>query len=215
MSDFNTDAVDYSVYVILDREKIRGRPVRRLTEQIIRGGATIIQYRDKVSETGPFCEQAMQIYEVTEKHRIPLLINDRLDIALASGAAGIHIGQTDMPLRLARKLLGSKRLVGLSISRPEQVSSAEGADYLGVGAVFPTHTKVVKGCGGPALIRKVREQTTLPLVGIGGITAENAEMVIKAGCDGVSVISCVLDAVDAEKAVRQLADAVRKAKKQI
>jgi len=212
MPDGPEMSLDWSLYVIIDEEWLRGFSVPECTEMAIAGGATIIQYRNKVSGTEKFMENAEVLRVVTHKHHVPLIINDRLDIALAVEADGVHLGQGDLAPQLARQALGPDMLLGISIDQIGQLIWSEGADYFGVGAVFPTNSKTVDSVGGLALVRKVRERTALPLIGIGGINGDNAASVIEAGCDGVAVISAVLGADHIETAARKLSDVVHRAK---
>ncbi|HDQ46069.1 MAG TPA: thiamine phosphate synthase [bacterium] len=204
--------VDYALYAILDREWLDGRDIAVLAEEALSGGASILQYRNKVDETGDFYRQALRIRKVTEDFGVPFLINDRMDIALAVGADGVHVGQSDLPVHVIRKWLGRDRIIGISVSRPEELSSIAGADYLGVGSVYPTGSKAGVQVGGLDLIRSVRAETDLPIVGIGGIQIERVAEVIGAGCDGVAVISALFGQADVRGAALKISKAVEEAR---
>jgi thiamine-phosphate pyrophosphorylase len=165
-------------------------------------GACAIQYRRKTGETAALFEEAARLKALCGS--VPFLINDRLDIALAADADGVHIGQDDMPFRVARRLLGAKKIIGLTVHDPAEArEGAElGADYLGLSPIFPTQTKADAGrAAGLDLIRQIRAEVKLPLVAIGGITLANAPAVVAAGADAVCAISAVVGAADATAAM--------------
>jgi hydroxymethylpyrimidine kinase/phosphomethylpyrimidine kinase/thiamine-phosphate diphosphorylase len=178
----------------------------------IEGGATFLQLREKDSDTGTFVREAQEVVALARKAGVPLVINDRIDVALAVGADGVHIGQSDMPLRIARALLGPDRIIGISTKTPEQARKAleEGADYLGSGGVFPTNTKENNITIGIEGLLEVCESTPLPVVAIGGIKMTNATAVLTAatgkqkGPDGVAVVSGVFDEPDVARATKDL-----------
>ncbi len=202
------------LYVITDRGLARGRPDEEVVRQAIAGGATAIQLRWK---TGPLTE-ALHVGRVMRElcHRAGVLfiVNDRADLALALEADGVHVGLSDLPVEEARGLLGSEAVIGFSPETLDQALAAEqaGADYLGVGPVFPTSTKPDAG---PAVglehLRRIAAAVRIPVVGIGGITAENAAAVIEAGAVGVAVISAVVGAEDIVAAATRLRRAVDEA----
>lgn len=202
------------LYVITDRGLARGRPDEEVVRQAIAGGATALQLRWK---TGPLTE-ALHVGRVLRElcHRAGVLfiVNDRVDLALALEADGVHVGLSDLPVEEARRLLGSEAVIGFSPERLDQALAAEqaGADYLGVGPVFPTSTKPDAG---PAVglehLRRIAAAVRIPVVGIGGITAENAAAVIEAGAVGVAVISAVVGAEDIVAAATRLRRAVDEA----
>ena len=194
---------DWSLMAILDREWLRGRPLESVARGIIQGGASVLQYRDKISETAGLFRNAEILRRLTEAGRIPLIINDRLDIALAVGADGVHAGKNDLPLAVIRNL-APKMTVGISVSSIEEFSRSPDADYYGVGAVFQTSSKRVSNVPGLPLIEAIRRRARQPLIAIGGIDESNVEAVIRSGCDGVAVISAILGEEDVEKATRRL-----------
>jgi len=163
----------------------------------------VIQYRDKRSSTRDLYRNALILRRVTRDGKIPLIVNDRVDIALAVEADGIHIGQDDMPVEVIRTL-APDLTVGLSVSSLDDFAGSPEPDYYGLGALYSTDTKTVFEVPGLALVRAIRKWTVRPLIGIGGINATNAGEAILAGCDGVAVISAILGGDNAEQATRSL-----------
>ncbi len=212
--------IDCSVYGILDPSRSRERDLAVLAGEAIKGGVTLFQLRDKSGTTRAQIEQARAVLAVTRGKGVPLLINDRIDVALASGADGVHIGNDDMAPEDARRLLGDEAIIGVTIHSIEEARAApvELVDYFGVGGVFATTSKHNPdppiGVEGLAEIRAfLRERAPdLPAVGIAGVTSENAASVIAAGADGACVISDIFMADDVEAAASRLADAVHGAR---
>ena len=205
---------DYSLYLVTDRTLSRGLPLRNIVEAAVRGGVTCVQLREKDCSTGEFIEQAQSIHDFLKAENIPLIINDRVDVAQAVKAEGVHLGQSDMHLSLARSILKDSMLIGISASSVEDAIEAEkgGADYIGVSPIFATPTKTDTG---PPLgmdgLRKMRQAVKIPLVGIGGLNINNAGDVIRNGGDGVAVVSAIVSADNPEKAARELKEAICKA----
>ena len=205
-------AVDVRLYALVDPEHAGGRTLADLARLVAEGGATLVQLRDKVSETRRMIEHARAIMAALAPFSVPLLINDRVDVALASGADGVHVGQTDMAVEDARRLLGRDAVIGLSIKTTLQAEAAplDLLDYVGVGGVFATtskdNTSAPIGPAGLARIAEVlRERVPrFPLCGIAGIDANNAADVIAAGADGVAVISALSLKSDPRAAAREL-----------
>ncbi len=202
------------LYVITDRTLARGRPESEIARQAIAGGATAIQLRWK---TGPLSEAlrvGRELRELCSCEGVLFVVNDRVDLALALEADGVHVGVTDLPVAETRRLVGDQLVVGFSPETLEQALEAEaaGADYLGVGPVYPT---VTKPDAGPAVglehVQRIAAAVRIPVVGIGGITAENAGAVIRAGAVGVAVISAVVGADDVRLAAAQLRKVVDEA----
>jgi len=189
------DKVDFSLYGIVDHAWLRGRDVAAVVEAAIAGGVTVVQYRDKVSPARIFFTNAVAARKVCAAHRVPFIVNDRVDIALAVGADGVHVGQEDLPVAVVRRVVGAEMLIGASAGTVEQALAAvaEGADYLGVGAIFPTATKPEADPASLNTLREIRRQVSCPIVAIGGITAERVAEVLAAGAHGVAVISALLD----------------------
>jgi thiamine-phosphate pyrophosphorylase len=205
--------VDFSLNVIIDQDWIRGRDLVALTESVLVGGATLLQYRNKTGSAKQFYNNARLIHIETKRFHVPLIINDRIDIALCIDAEGVHLGQDDIPATSARQVLGPDKIIGLSVSRPDEIVRIQNADYLGVGAMYRTETKDDAEFGGIRLMKQIRKLCQLPLIGIGGITKSNAAQVIRAGADGIAVISAILGSPDPDKAVRELLDIVQEEKK--
>jgi thiamine-phosphate pyrophosphorylase len=202
---------DWRVYVITDARHARGRSHREIAEAAIRGGATAVQLRMKEEPARIVLDVARAIGPLCRAAGVAFIVNDRLDVAMLAGADGVHVGQDDLPATDARALLGPRAVIGVSAATVEEGIAAEraGADYLGVGAVYGTATKSDAGAPvGLARLTEIRRALRLPLVGIGGITAENAAAVIQAGADGVAVITAVTLAEDMADAVRRLREAV-------
>lgn len=209
--------LDLSVYVILDRACTAGRPLADVARAAIRGGASVLQLRDKSDDIGRFYTDAVDIGALARAAGVPLIINDRVDIAVAAAADGVHVGEADLPIEAARRLVGPGKVIGASAgsAAAARAAIAAGADHLGVGPVYEARgTKPDAGVPvGVTLIRAIAALCPLPVVGIGGITAMNAGAVIAAGAAGVAVISAVGMAPDVEAATRALAEAVRESKR--
>lgn len=199
--------IDYNLYLITDRNIINNRSLKECVEESIKGGVTIVQIREKDASTREFYNIAKEIKEVTDKYNIPLIINDRLDIALAVNAAGVHLGQSDMSIEVARKILGEDKIIGISAGNLEEALEAEksGADYLGLGAVFYTGTKKdIDEPIGLEGLNEITKEIKIPSVAIGGINKNNAAEVMKTGVNGISVISAILGYEDTKKASEEL-----------
>lgn len=199
--------INYKLYLITDRNFLNGRSLKKCVEDAIKGGVTLIQIREKDASTREFYEVAKEVKEITSKYNIPLIINDRIDIAIAIDAEGVHLGQSDMPLKLARKILGEDKIIGISANNLEEALEAQrdGADYIGLGPVFYTGTK--KDIDEPIGVQGLREITKnidIPSVAIGGINKENAKLVLESGVQGISLISAILGSENVEKASREL-----------
>ena len=201
------DAVDYALYLVTDRGLSLGRSTLEIVRGAVAGGVTCVQLREKGTSTRAFIEEALALKAFLHPRRIPLIINDRVDVALVVGAAGVHLGQGDMPLADARRLLPPGSIVGISAESLGDAVAAEqgGADYIGVSPVFSTPTK---GDTAPPLglegVRSIRGAVGIPLVGIGGIGLENAEEVIGAGAHGIAVVSAIVSSEDPERAAKAL-----------
>jgi thiamine-phosphate pyrophosphorylase len=194
------------LYVIIDTGFLKGRNPAEVTRQAIRGGATTIQLRDKEGEVKEFLGTAIELRDICAESNVLFIVNDSLEVALASGADGLHVGQDDLPVGIARRLLPIDKILGCSARNPDEARKArdEGADYLGVGAMYPTTSKEGAAVTGPEILKDIRRALDLPLVAIGGINATNLKAVMKAGADAAAVISAVMGADDVEKATRQL-----------
>ena len=198
---------DYSIYLVTDDGCLQGRGLLDCVREALEGGVTLVQYRAKTASSAEMYAEALQLKALCDSFNVPLIINDRLDIAMAVGAAGVHLGQDDLPCAAARKLLGEDYIIGVSAHNPAEAKAAlqSGADYLGCGAVFGTATKAdVKklGTDGLAAICKAKG---LPVVGIGGVTADNYREVRAAGADGAAIVSGILAQPDIRTTVRAIA----------
>lgn len=198
---------DYSIYLVTDDGCLQGRALIDCVREALEGGVTLVQYRAKTASSAEMYAEALQLKALCDSFNVPLIINDRLDIAMAVGAAGVHLGQDDLPCAAARKLLGEDYLIGVSAHNPAEAKAAlqSGADYLGCGAVFGTATKAdVKklGTDGLAAICKAKG---LPVVGIGGVTADNYREVRATGADGAAIVSGILAQPDIRTTVEAIA----------
>jgi thiamine-phosphate pyrophosphorylase len=207
---------DWSLYLVTDRGLACGRSLETVVEAAVRGGVTAVQIREKACSAREFIELGCALKALLDPLGIPLIVNDRVDIALAIGASGVHVGQTDIDCRTARRLVGPEAIVGLSIETVEQAREAAefDIDYLGVGPVFatPTKTDAAPALGFDGLAR-VRALSKLPIVAIGGMNAANAGQAIEAGADGIAVVSAICAAADPESAARELRSAVDQARR--
>jgi thiamine-phosphate pyrophosphorylase len=198
---------DYSIYLVTDEGCLQGRALLDCVREALEGGVTLVQYRAKTASSAEMYAEALQLKALCDSFNVPLIINDRLDIAMAVGAAGVHLGQDDLPCAVARRILGEDYIIGVSAHNPAEAKAAlqSGADYLGCGAVFGTATKAdVKklGTDGLAAICKAKG---LPVVGIGGVTADNYREVRAAGADGAAIVSGILAQPDIRATVRAIA----------
>ena len=197
---------DLSVYFITDPEFCRARGLVETVRAAVAGGATMVQLRDPVAKTRALVEEARALVALLRPQGIPLIINDRADVALAADADGLHVGQADLSPADARRLIGPDRILGLSITAEADLA---GVDYLGVGPIFATATKPDAAPPiGTAGLRAIATRVSLPIVAIGGIHAGNAGQTIGAGARGIAVVSAIAAAVDPEAATRQLRDLV-------
>ncbi len=200
-------ATDYSLYLVADADYAAGRELPDLVDAAVAGGVTVVQLRAKSLPGGAFVELGLAIARRLAGTGVPLLINDRVDVALACGAAGVHLGQEDMPVPLARRLLGPGAVIGVSVNTPDEALRAEreGADYVGAGPAYATATKDTPlAVLGPAGIGLVKRATGIAVVAIGGIGPRNAAEVAAAGADGIAVVSAILGAPDARRAAEEL-----------
>lgn len=208
--------IDWRLCFIADSEAAAGRDILQLIAEAVEGGATIIQLRGKKWTSREFLDVGMEAFRFLTAKRIPLIINDRVDIALACGADGVHLGQDDLPLPCARKILGKDRIIGISVATPKEAEAAEmgGADYIGAGPVFGTLSK--KDLGqllGLECLRAIRKKVKLPILAIGGISAANLADVISAGADGVAVISAITAAKNPVQAAIEIIESIGKLRK--
>lgn len=203
------------LYAVTDRSWLNGDCLEDKVEQAIRGGATIVQLREKSLSTGDFIKAAANVKRVTDKYGVPLIINDRLDIALVVDAAGLHVGQDDLPAVIARRLLGKEKILGVSVTNRQEAINAEGdgADYIGAGAVFPTDTKKDSGFVDGRELKNITEAVGIPVVAIGGINEENVLTLKGSGIRGIAVVSAIFgkeDVMDAARIMKELAGVLLK-----
>ena len=203
--------LNWKLCLIADAEACDRKNLLFIIQEAVEAGVTLVQLRAKKLRIREFLEFAIKTSEILRLRNIPLIINDRIDIALSCEANGVHLGQKDLPLSFARKLLGKNRLIGLTVNTTEEAikAEAERADYLGVGPLFFTSSKKnlspILGLDG---LKAIREKVKIPILAIGGINAQNAGDVIASGADGVAVISAILEANDISRATRELLNAI-------
>ena len=198
--------IDYSVYLVTDHRNTNDEEFLNIIEEAIKGGTTIVQLREKTASTKEFYQLALKVKEITSKYDVSLLINDRIDIALAVDSDGVHIGQDDMPADIARKIIGKDKILGVSASTVAEAKKAEadGADYIGSGAVFPTATKDDADSVSKLQLKEIVHSIDIPVVAIGGITLENADTLKDTGIAGFSVVSAIMSAKDPKEASQKL-----------
>lgn len=210
---------DFGLYLVTDQELCLGRPLLDVVMQAVQAGVQAVQIREKNNNTRDFLALAkVLVKEVQVKHNIPVIINDRVDIALATGAAGVHLGQSDMPVADARRLMGTRRIIGLTAPTMEDLEKGikEEIQYIAVSPVFPTNTKKdtapAWGIEGMKKARAFMQEKNckIPLMTIGGINAQNAREVIAAGIDSIAVVSAICSAQDVSAAVKELLQAFQK-----
>jgi thiamine-phosphate pyrophosphorylase len=209
-------AVDFTLYLVTDRGLAGGRSPVEIVGTAVEGGATVVQLREKDIDTRAFLDLAREIKHLLDPLGVPLIINDRLDVALACDAAGVHVGQSDLPCAVVRRIAGTGFVIGVSVNDPDEARRAEadGADYLGVSPVFDTPTKTdAPAATGLAGLAAIRAATRLPLVGIGGISTANAEAVVRAGADGIAVVSAIVAATDPRAAALALREAIERGRR--
>lgn len=199
---------DYSLYLVTDRSLMTTNTLSEAVEQAILGGCTMVQLREKNISSLDFFKLATEIKAVTDSFGVPLIINDRIDIALAVHAAGVHIGQSDIPAAIVREIIGDDMLMGVSASSVSEAIQAQkdGADYLGVGAMFPTGTKTDAAIVSIKELQNIRQSVALPIVAIGGINKENAGLFHDMGIDGLAVVSAII----AQPNIRQAASELKR-----
>ena len=203
---FDKSKIDYTLYLVTDRNLMSCDTIEQSVEQAIAGGASIVQLREKDCSSREFYELALRVKKITQPKGVPLIINDRIDICLAADADGVHLGQSDIPCRTAREILGNDKIIGVSAALPEEAVQAQndGADYLGVGAVFTTSTKSDTRAVSPDIIKKIRSAVTIPFVVIGGINSDNIKQLYGLGINGAAVVSAIVAQNDITAAAREM-----------
>ncbi|MCQ2964413.1 MAG: thiamine phosphate synthase [archaeon] len=197
---------DYSLYLVTDRKDRTEQEFLNIIEESIKGGVTLIQLREKTASTQEFYNIARKVKEITKKYNVPLIINDRIDIALAIDADGVHVGQEDMPTQIARKLIGPNKILGVSAHILEEAKKAkeDGADYLGVGAIFTTSTKNDANDVSIETLKNITKSINIPTVAIGGINLDNAHQLKNTKIAGFSVVSAIMNANNPKVASQKL-----------
>ena len=197
--------LDLSLYLVTDKSDDVEKFLKTI-EEGIKGGVTVVQIREKTADTLDFFNLALKVKEITRKYNVPLIINDRVDVALAIDAEGVHVGQSDMPCDVTRKLVGPDKIVGVSAATIDEARKAEkdGADYIGTGAVFPTATKDDAPKITKKDLKEIVDSINIPVVAIGGITLDNAHELIDTGIAGLSVVSAIMSSDDPKKSSEKL-----------
>ncbi|EKQ56564.1 MULTISPECIES: thiamine phosphate synthase [unclassified Clostridium] len=198
--------IDYSIYLVTDRDLMSTETLEEAVEQAILGGCTLVQLREKDCSSLDFYNTAVKVKEITDKRNVPLIINDRLDIALAVDAAGVHVGQSDMPAAIVRKIIGEDKIIGVSTGSLKQALKAQedGADYIGVGAMYATGTKKDANPTSMEELKKIRENVSIPIVVIGGINKDRIKDFQGFGIDGLAIVSAIIAQKDIAEATREL-----------
>lgn len=201
----------YPLYLVTDEKACKGKDFYESVEASIRGGAKIVQLREKNMDTRDFFKRALKLKEICHKHGVDFVINDRLDIAIAVDADGVHLGQSDMPIQKAKEILGHKKIIGISAKNMEEALEAQkyGADYIGVGAIFATDTKKDSGLIDLETLKEMTDQINIPILAIGGIGLGKLGYLKDTGIDGICVISDILGSDDPEKRTRELLEEYR------
>jgi len=202
----NKSLVNYSLYLVTDTGDKDRDAFCETVDRAITGGVTLVQLREKMATSRDFYELALRVKAITDRHNVPLIINDRLDIALAVNADGLHVGQEDLPAAVARRLLGPDKILGVTAATVADALEAQaaGADYLGSGAVYPTGTKPGKAVLPLMTLSQIKQAVHIPVVAIGGISEANIYALRQSKVDGVAVVSAIMDSSDPAAAARAL-----------
>lgn len=202
---------DYCLYLCTDRHTNGKLDFLQTIEQALQGGCSVVQLREKECTTREFYQRAADVKALADQYNIPLIINDRIDVCMAVNADGVHLGQEDMPVKEARKILGDEKIIGVSAHNLEEALQAwkEGADYLGVGAIFGTKTKKNTVDTSIETLREICLQVPIPVVAIGGISTENVVQLKHTGIDGVAIVSAIMAAAEPKRAAAELLIKVR------
>ena len=207
----NKNDVCYRLYVCTDSALMSSTTVEESVEAVLRGGATVIQLREKNASSRELYELALRVKAITDGYGVPLIIDDRLDVALAADAAGVHLGQSDLPCSAARRILGDDKIIGITAPTPELAvkAQADGADYIGVGAMFATSTKTDAKPNTRETLAAVRAAVDMPIVIIGGVKRSNVLTFAGMGIDGAAVISDIVADPDPESAAKEMRDILK------
>lgn len=206
---------DLTLYLVTDSTYHTTASLLETVEEACKGGVTLVQLREKETGGREYLEKALLVKQITDRYGIPLIIDDRVDVAIACDAAGVHVGASDLPVAVARKLLGPDKIVGATAKTVDTAIKAweEGADYLGVGAIYPTTTKVVAILTKPETLKAICEAVPIPVVAIGGLNAGNMDILEGCRMDGVAVVSAIMKAEDPKKAAEELKETIQRMKK--
>lgn len=208
--------MNYLLYLVTDAGLSRGRSQVEVVEAALRGGVTVVQYREKSASTRVMIQEAGELARLCRAVGVPFIVNDRVDVALAVNADGVHVGQDDMPAVVARRMIGKRKILGVSAGSAEEArkAEAEGADYIGASPIFATPTKPdAPPAMGIEGLRLLARAVSIPVVAIGGMNARNAAAIMEAGAAGVAVVSAIVAADDVEAAAREIRAAVEKVRK--
>lgn len=207
--------VDLTLYLVTDSTYHTTESLLETVEEACKGGVTLVQLREKEIGGRAYLEKALLVKQITDRYEVPLIIDDRVDVAIACDAAGVHVGASDLPVSVARKLLGPEKIVGATAKTVDAAKKAweEGADYLGVGAIYPTTTKVVTILTKPETLKAICEAVPIPVTAIGGLNAGNMDILKGCKMDGVAVVSAIMKAEDPKKAAEELKETIQKLKK--
>lgn len=201
--------IDYTLYLCTDRDLMSSATIEENVELAIKGGCTVIQLREKNCSSKEFYDLAVSVKKITDKYNVPLIINDRVDIAMAVDAAGVHIGQSDLPADVVRRTIGDDKIIGVSTAKLEEALKAvkDGADYLGVGAMYSTDTKTDARPVTMEELKEIRKNVDIPIVVIGGINMNTLGNFKNMGIDGLAVVSAIVAQPDVEKAAKDMYEA--------
>ena len=210
----NIKAKDMMLYAVTDAAWTGKKTLTEQVEEAMKGGITFLQLREKHLSKEEFLKEAIEIKDLAQKYQIPFVINDNIEIAQKAEADGVHVGQDDMPVEEVRQILGPDKIIGVSAHNVEEAVRAEqgGADYLGVGAVYPTSTKENTSAVSMEEMKKICQTVSIPVVAIGGIKKDNMNVLTGTGVDGIAVVSAIFAAKDIRKAARELLEAVKEMK---
>ena len=197
--------IDLSLYLVTNNSEDEEKFLN-IIEESIKGGVSVVQLREKNAGTLDFYNLALKVKEITRKYNVPLIINDRIDIALAIDADGVHVGQSDIPAKIARSMIGEDKILGVSAATIKEATKAQldSADYIGVGAVYPTNTKDDASSVSKKELKEIVESVNIPVVAIGGITKENVCELRDSGISGISVVSAIMNAKNPKLASENL-----------
>lgn len=204
--------IDYSIYLVTDRDLMSTETLEEAVEEAIKGGCTLIQLREKDCSSLDFYNTAVNVKKITDKYNVPLLINDRLDIALAVEAAGVHVGQSDLPCSVVRNIIGEDKIIGVSAGNLNDALKAQedGADYLGVGAMYATGTKKDAELTSMDELKKIRDNVSIPIAVIGGINKDRIDDFKGTGIDGLAIVSAIIAQKDIKKSTEEIKEEFKK-----